>query len=333
MFVALKDRRIVRPVILEIKLEVVSRPGVLFCEQNAAAKNAWPSPDPRVVNFDVVKAKSYFDIPKKHQYLYQAEVLVPSSIPPHLIRFPKVDAWNKPIPLATTSATASQGTELTDVPLTGDRPSPPPRPTSREAMTVARFALATFADLCCGVIGVDENGVPLLCNEETFIVFPCCGRPKCNTHAPVDGKCGCEPSAIIAKPKRPNQPEARKPSKSMPWCRSCQEHVECADHDGVLYCQFAVTKGNPNCPDCKTGLIDCELHMTFCGKPAWNDCGWCQRFRCHGHAEGGCCEESRRALVTFEKKAAEEEENKKKKAEERAKNLARKTTAHLPGVV
>ena len=76
MFVALKDRRIVRPVILEIKLEVVSRPGVLFCEQNAAAKNAWPSPDPRVVNFDVVKAKSYFDIPKKHQYPYQAEVLV-----------------------------------------------------------------------------------------------------------------------------------------------------------------------------------------------------------------------------------------------------------------
>jgi hypothetical protein len=159
MFVALKDRRIERPVILEVKLEVVSRPGVLFCEKNAAGKNAWPSPDPRVVNFDVVKAKCYFDIPKKHQYLYQAEILVPSWIPPHLIRFPKVDAWNKSIPLTPTasevaiSETASKGTGMTG----DDLPSPPVRPTSREAMTVTRFALATFADLCCGVIGVEAS--------------------------------------------------------------------------------------------------------------------------------------------------------------------------------
>ena len=40
MFVAVKDGRISRPVILEIKLEIVSRPGVLFCERNAAAKEA-----------------------------------------------------------------------------------------------------------------------------------------------------------------------------------------------------------------------------------------------------------------------------------------------------
>jgi len=115
----------------------------------------------------------------------------------------------------------------------------------------------------------------------------------------------------------------------MTWCQTCQGNNKCADHDGVLYCQFAVTKGNQNCPDCKTGLIDCELHMKFCGKPAWVECSWCQRFRCSTHEDGGCCNESRRALEAFaerEKKAAEDEEKKKKEAEEqeRTKKLARK---------
>ena len=40
MYIALKEKRISVPVVLEIKLEVVSRPGVLFCGMNAAAKDS-----------------------------------------------------------------------------------------------------------------------------------------------------------------------------------------------------------------------------------------------------------------------------------------------------
>ena len=40
MYIAMKEERISVPVVLEIKLEVVSRPGVLFCETNATGKTA-----------------------------------------------------------------------------------------------------------------------------------------------------------------------------------------------------------------------------------------------------------------------------------------------------
>ena len=60
MYRALKENRISVPVVLEIKLEVVSRPGVLFCGVNAAAKAAKVSDSPRVIHFDVVRAHSRF---------------------------------------------------------------------------------------------------------------------------------------------------------------------------------------------------------------------------------------------------------------------------------
>jgi hypothetical protein len=41
------------------------------------------------VHFDVVRAKKQEDVEKGLQKFYQAEVLVPSPIPPHLIDFPK----------------------------------------------------------------------------------------------------------------------------------------------------------------------------------------------------------------------------------------------------
>ena len=55
MFKALKEARISRPVILEMKLEVVSRPGVLFYERNAAATGVHTSASPKVIHFEVVK--------------------------------------------------------------------------------------------------------------------------------------------------------------------------------------------------------------------------------------------------------------------------------------
>src|SRR6478672_415588 len=74
---------------LQIKLEVVSRPGVRFFDSNATRSDARQSTNPSIVRFDVVRAKSQGDVEKSLQRFYQAEVLVPSPIPPHLIVFPK----------------------------------------------------------------------------------------------------------------------------------------------------------------------------------------------------------------------------------------------------
>ena len=88
MFVAKKEDRISNPVILRIKLEAVSRPGVLFSDCNATRHDAVISERPDVVRFEIVKAKSYFAVPELLRHYYQAEVLVPSPLPPHLITFP-----------------------------------------------------------------------------------------------------------------------------------------------------------------------------------------------------------------------------------------------------
>jgi len=60
MFIALKEGRISRPVVLEIKLEIVSREGVLFCASNAAASSATTSNDPSVIHFEDVKSAAPF---------------------------------------------------------------------------------------------------------------------------------------------------------------------------------------------------------------------------------------------------------------------------------
>ena len=114
MFKALKDERITRPVILEIKLEIVSRPGILFCERNAAANDAQPSGNPNVIHYEVVK-KQYSAMSKKDKRFYQGEVLVPGNVPPHLIRFPKVDAFNKPLSeIKSMSASTSANCSMPD---------------------------------------------------------------------------------------------------------------------------------------------------------------------------------------------------------------------------
>ena len=93
MYLALKDQRISRPVVLEIKLEVVSRPGVLFCAINAASSAAKASEDPSVIHFETVRANSQRCVPASEKPFFQGEVLVPDCIPPHLIKIPKVDAF------------------------------------------------------------------------------------------------------------------------------------------------------------------------------------------------------------------------------------------------
>ena len=78
-FVAVKEKRITRPVLVVIKLEVVCRSGVLFSDCNATRKDAVISSRPEVVRFDVVKASNQFQVKPSLRHLYQAEVLPSSS--------------------------------------------------------------------------------------------------------------------------------------------------------------------------------------------------------------------------------------------------------------
>ena len=82
MYLALKDQRISRAVVLEIKLEVVSRPGVLFCDINAASTVAKASDDPTVIHFETVRANSQHSLRASERRFFQGEVLVPGWIPP-----------------------------------------------------------------------------------------------------------------------------------------------------------------------------------------------------------------------------------------------------------
>ncbi len=76
MYVALNEGRISQMMMLEIKLEVVSRPGVRFSDCNATRADARQSTNPSIVRFDVVKSKKQADVCKDLQKFYQAEVFV-----------------------------------------------------------------------------------------------------------------------------------------------------------------------------------------------------------------------------------------------------------------
>ena len=103
-YVAQRQKRISKPVMLQIKLEVVSRTGVLFSDCNATRRDAITSNSPDIIRFDVVKAKSQFDVEKHLVHFYQAEVLVPSPLPPDLIIFPTESAATNVHPPAAATA-------------------------------------------------------------------------------------------------------------------------------------------------------------------------------------------------------------------------------------
>ena len=82
LYIAVKEKRVTNPILLQIKLEAVSRPDVLFFDCNATRRGANRSPSAEVVHFEVVKAKSQFAVAPELKQYYQAEVLVPSSVRP-----------------------------------------------------------------------------------------------------------------------------------------------------------------------------------------------------------------------------------------------------------
>ena len=122
-FVAVKEKRISKPVLVVIKLDVVSRPGVLFSDCNATRKDAVISPRPEVVRFDVVKALNQFQVKQSLRHFYQAEVLVPSPLPPEfIVDFRKIWANKRPgggpnsaVPRVVTVPRAPQETKSSDV--------------------------------------------------------------------------------------------------------------------------------------------------------------------------------------------------------------------------
>jgi len=70
-YIAKNKGRISRPVMLQIKLEVVSKPGVLFSDCNATRKDAVQSCSPDVVRFDIVKAPNQFALKADMQRFYK----------------------------------------------------------------------------------------------------------------------------------------------------------------------------------------------------------------------------------------------------------------------
>jgi len=62
MFSATKDGRLAEAVVLEVDLDVVSAPGVLFADRNAAAADAVVSASPAGIRFDLVLCRDQFAI-------------------------------------------------------------------------------------------------------------------------------------------------------------------------------------------------------------------------------------------------------------------------------
>ena len=130
-FVAVKEKRISKPVIVVIKLEVVSRSGVLFSDCNATRKEAVISPRPEVVRFDVVKASNQFQVKHSLRHLYQAEVLVPSPLPPEfIVDFRKIRADKRVVPAAASRVITAARAPCSNPPvaLQEKAPSLPPDP-------------------------------------------------------------------------------------------------------------------------------------------------------------------------------------------------------------
>ena len=76
MFVALRERRLLDVVVLEIDLNVILSSGTLFSDRNAAASTAIISSSPSIVRFDIIHHSNQFEVPIVDRAFFQAEVLI-----------------------------------------------------------------------------------------------------------------------------------------------------------------------------------------------------------------------------------------------------------------
>src|SRR5207244_1784475 len=112
MYVALSEGRLLYPVVLQVSLDVVSRPGTLFSDRNAASSSAIVCGNQSVIRFNIVRKPNQFTVSSADRCFFQAEVLIPSEIGPEFIRFP----FNP---------------SLLPPPLSSQLPTPPPPPSSQ----------------------------------------------------------------------------------------------------------------------------------------------------------------------------------------------------------
>ena len=88
LFVALKERRILNPVVLQVNVCALLAPGTRFSDRNAAAHSALISENPSVVRFDIALRTNPSGVPVADRPFFQAEVLIPSKISPFFITVP-----------------------------------------------------------------------------------------------------------------------------------------------------------------------------------------------------------------------------------------------------
>ena len=283
MYIALKEKRISVPVVLEIKLEVVSRPGVLFCGINAASKAAKASESPRVIRFDVVTAYSQRVVDQNLRPFFQGEVLIPEWIPPHLIKIPKADIFTKSLELRgrlpdSSLALSAKRREHEGLVKASE---PKPRVSPIEVLSAGheKSSHETFA--APKSLGKSRS-VPWTSNlltefqrerkERLFSLVP--------PHVPLGTQFGYHLGEDFRKKseqKRKKQPLPEKPLGSL-----------------VGECQMPVTRSN-KCQDCihLDLKFNCPLHMKQCNAPAWTVCDrkdGCLRFLCWKHREPCYCE-------------------------------------------
>jgi hypothetical protein len=159
-----------------------------------------------------------------------------------------------------------------------------------------------------------------------------------NTDLPVSPRKSTIPmESKVAKAVAKDDPrltEKRPVFVPVPECKDCKGRPSaCSTHDGIEFCDMQLVGGDPKCPDCSTGFIDCHKHMTFCREHAYSACQLCMRYKCSTHLDTVCCEEIAVRIIRVEQQRIEREEKdkqekegegeKKKKAKEESQKRAK----------
>jgi len=299
MHVAKKEGRISDPVLLRIKLEVVSRPGVLFADRNAVRRGALISKSPENIRFDIVRAESAFAIPLQLRHFYQAEVLIPSPLPPHLIIFPseaKADIGKAPRPLLYQPATSPLS--LTSYSATCPSSDLP----SLSSTAPVRVHITTNAYSNTTNVLSDANAVML--KAARFNPSPL----LCVTHGAASPSCKPQPQEVTDEILAVWDLLNNAYIKAL-RANDLQEMIDILDYYPPLpcrpplcprypldtetvpppsTCEYQVGPLEPSCRECIPGLYVCPNHESLCGGSPWIQCAACNRCVCWTHLDCFC---------------------------------------------
>jgi hypothetical protein len=288
MYLALKDGRISRPVVLEIKLEVVSRPGVLFCAINAASTAAKTSEDPSVIHFGTVKASSQRTVAASEKSFFQGEVLVPDCIPPHLIKIPKVDAFAKPLELRgrlpdSFLVGCASGREIgVRDPNPSSLPFPLHQTVAAGAGSSAPEPLISLREVHSARIGKSKHetfAAPKPLGNFRIVEFSeSSNLRKLQRERKQKLENLVDPHHVLQATQFGYDVE-----KSRAWMLRKPRPVQAVEP--ARGCEMPLTK-SASCGDCKTlgRVMACPRHMRLCGAPAFVACDrGCGRTLCWEH--------------------------------------------------